>query len=139
MVSPNKVTDYNAVTSVQAADVLYLIRNSTDEKVLIQTLFGTIPVPIKTTERLFLGGTPQTINNGGAIVETTSVTLITNDSISALTIQNGESDGQIKILIFTAGVSNSTISGANLIAPIVLNTVGQTTLLLWQGTHWWVL
>ena len=137
----SKVTDFTAATSVNSADVLYLIQNGLDKKLTIATLLANLPSTlVKTSGLVALGGTSQLLPNSGVINATTVTTYITNTANSQLTISAGTQDGQLKIVVMTSGTHASTIVdllGGNKI----LSKVGDSVVLMWsqQTTKWCVL
>ena len=133
----NEVTGYGIAASINTTDVLYLIQNGADRQLSMITLFGAIPTPVSANTVFILGGTAQSINNSGTIQSTQNVTVLSNDSVCTLAIDNGVYQGQVKLVLFSSGSHTSTISGSNLFSNIVLSVVGSSVLLFWQGTYWW--
>ena len=138
----SKVTDLTAATSVNSADVLYLVQSSTDKKLSISTLLANLPATLtKFSGLLALGGTAQTLAGSGAINITSTVTFISNTGSAALTIADGTYDGQLKIIVCTSATSNSTISSNVGAASIVFSEPGHTAILMYRSTDskWYVL
>ena len=136
--SDSKVTEMTAATSVNLADVLYLIQNSTDKKISVATLLANLPATATKLSGTFsLSGTSQTINNSGAVNVTSSVTKITNDAAATLTIANGTNEGQIKIIICTAAANTTTLSSNVGPGAISFQRAGHSVLLIWQSGSWW--
>lgn len=135
-----KVTDFDVATTVEATDKLYLVRAGDDYQVTPVTLFANVPGPFRTLFPMYLGGTPQTLAEGGVVTVTQTTTRISNTGAVALTIDDGLFDGQIKIILTTGATSTSTLSGANLaITSVVFDAVGESAVLFWQGGAWWPL
>lgn len=136
-----KVSALTAATSVNSADVLYLIQSSTDKKISISTLLANLPATVTKFSGLIALGlsSPQTITNSGAIANTQTLTVISNDTAnSALTIANGTYEGQLKLILCSAALGNSVLTGSNIQAgSITFNSSGDTALLIWYNTDWW--
>lgn len=136
--SDSKVTEMTAATSVNSADVLYLIQNSTDKKISVATLLANLPTTATKLSGTFsLSGTSQTINNSGAVNVTSSVTKITNDTAATLTIANGTTEGQIKVILCTAATNTTTLSSNVGPGAISFQRAGHSVLLIWQSGSWW--
>ena len=133
-----KVSEMTAATSVNSADVVYLVQNSTDKKLSMSTLLGNLPnTPMKVGGLITLSGTPQSLANSGIITTTQTVTVITNSGTpSVLTINNGTYDGQIKVIISQAMGSTSTISSNLSCTSIVFNASGKSVQLMWYNNVW---
>jgi len=134
----SKVTDFTSATSVNSADVLYLIQNGLDKKITLATLLANLPnTLVKTQGLVAIGGSSQTLPNSGVINATTVMTYITNTTNSQLTISAGAHDGQLKIVVMTSGTHDSTIVdllGGN----VILSNVGDSVILMWlQQTNKW--
>lgn len=138
----SKVTDLTAATSVNSADVLYLVQNNTDRKLSISTLLANLPATLaKFSGTLAITGSKQVINNSGTINATMTVTHITNTANSVLNIASGSYDGQIKILVMTYGNHTSTLDSVLLGPALTFSKIGETAVLMWIGTEnqWCVL
>ena len=136
----SKVTDMTAATSVNSADVLYLVQNNADKKLSIATLLGNLPNSLmKVGGYLVLGGTPQTLAGAGTIQTTQTLSVITNTGSSALTISNGTYEGQLKVILMTSASGTSTISANLGVSNIAFNRAGHTMLLIWYNSKWWPL
>jgi hypothetical protein len=137
-----KVTDFTAATSVNSADVLYLIQGSNDRKITMSTLLANLPNSLTKFSGLValaMNGA-QTLIGSGVIQTTQTLTLISNTgTTSALTINDGSFDGQLKLIMFTSGAANSTITSNIKATSITFNSVGDTALLVWYSNDWWVL
>ena len=132
----SKVTDLTAATSVNSADVLYLVQNSLDRKLSISTLLANLPATLaKFSGLVALTGNKQTINNTGVINATDPVTFITNTADAVLNIANGSYDGQLKFIIMTYGIHASTLSSVLLGPAITFNAVGDSATLMWLSTQ----
>ena len=135
-----KVSDFDPAVSVQPTDLLYLIQNVIDKQVSIATIFSSIPVLANFGKQVILGGTPQILSNAGTITNTETITKISNTGISALAIQNGLYDGQIKIVICTAATNTSTLTGGNLAgASVAWPAATKSAILLWMAPQWYPL
>lgn len=134
------VTDFTVATTVNPTDAFYLVRTGTDMQVTAATFLANVSSLLKTTKQVVLGGTPQSISEAGTINVTTTTTQLSNTGTSALAIDDGLYDGQIKILLITSATGASTLTGANVgVTSVVFNTAGQTAVLFWIGAKWWPL
>lgn len=137
----SKVTEFTAATSVNSADVLYLIQSNTDKKITISTLLANLPNSLtKFSGLLALSfNSPQTLAGSGAITTTQTLTLISNSGASSLTINDGSYDGQIKVIMCTSASANSSITSNIKATTIVFNSAGDTAFLVWYSNDWWFL
>ena len=140
----SKVSDLTAATSVNSADVLYLIQSSTDKKISISTLLANLPNSLLKVGGLFAFNlnNPQIINNTGTINASTFFTVVNNTAGSyPLSIENGTHVGQVKLVMCgsAAGTSSITnnIKGSQTI--VAFNDAGQTALFVWYDNDWWVI
>lgn len=138
----SKVTDFSAATSVNSADVLYLIQGTADKKISISTLLANLPNSLTKFSGLialaFNGA--QTLAGSGTIQTTQTLTLISNTgTTSSLGINDGLYEGQIKVIMCTSASANSTITSNIKATSITFNSAGDTALLVWYGSDWWVL
>lgn len=135
----SKVTDMVAATSVNSADVLYLVQSNTDKKLSISTLLGNLPSTItKFAAPLVAGGTTQAITNGGTITATQTTTVITNTGLaSALVINNGTYEGQLKVILASTMAGSSVISSNISVSSITFSQAGHSALLIWIANKWW--
>jgi hypothetical protein len=138
----SKVTDFSAATSVNSADVLYLIQGTADKKISISTLLANLPNSLTKFSGLialaFNGA--QTLAGSGTIQTTQTLTLISNTgTTSSLGISDGLYEGQIKVIMCTSASANSTITSNIKATSITFNSAGDTALLVWYGSDWWVL
>jgi hypothetical protein len=138
----SKVTDFTAATSVNPADVLYVIQGSNDRKISMSTLLANLPDSLTKFSGLvaLAMNNAQTLVGSGAIQTTQTLTLISNTgATSYLTLNNGAFDGQIKIVLCTSATSNSTITNNIKATNITFSKAGDTVLLVWFNAEWWVL
>ena len=137
-----KVTDFTAATSANSADVLYLIQGSNDRKITLSTLLANLPNSLTKFSGLValaMNGA-QTLIGSGVVQTTQTLTLISNTGTTgSLTINDGSFDGQLKLIMFTSGAANSTITSNIKATSITFNSVGDTALLVWYSNDWWVL
>lgn len=132
----SKITDFNAATSVNSADVLYLVQGSSDRKISISTLLANLPATLaKFTGTVVLGGSAQSVINSGAINATTTTTYISNTANSVLTIANGLYEGQLKIVICTSATATSTIEVGVGADSVQFSEPGHTALLMYSTTQ----
>lgn len=139
----SKVSELTAATSVNSADVLYLVQSSTDKKLSMSTLLANLPNTLTKVGGLlaFNLDSPQTIANAGAINVTTLMTLISNTAGTyALTIADGTYVGQIKFIMCTSAAGTSSItSNIKGASSIAFTETGQTVVLMWYNSDWWVI
>lgn len=140
----SKVSELTAATTVNSADLLYLIQSSTDKKISISTLLANLPNSLLKVGGLFAFNlnSPQSITNAGTINASTFMTVISNTAgVYSLNIEDGTYVGQLKLVMCTsaAGTSSitSNIKGAQ--TNVVFTESGQTALLVWYTNDWWLL
>lgn len=85
-------------------------------------------------------GTIQTLTGAGAVDITNLVTELVTTGANALTLVDGAA-GQIKIITMKTYVGDGTLSPTNLAgyATITFNGVGDSVILLFDGTNWNIL
>jgi hypothetical protein len=135
-----KVSAMTAATSVNSADVLYLIQAGTDKKVSISTLLANLPATLtKFSGLLALGlNSPQSVTNGGTINATSTLTIVSNDTASStLVISNGSYEGQLKLVFCISALGTSTITDNIKATSIEFSEPGHTALLVWYSNDWW--
>lgn len=138
----SKVTELTAATSVNSADVLYLVQSSADKKLSISTLLANLPNTLTQFSGLIALGlqNPQTITNAGAINATTFLTTISNEAGAfALTIADGSYVGQLKLIVCSSAAGSSIISSNVKAGNITFSEPGHTALLVWYSSDWWVI
>lgn len=137
-----KVSALTAATSVNSADVLYLIQSGTDKKVSISTLLANLPATLTKFSGLIALGlaSPQTLTNSGNITTTQTLTIISNDiSSAALTISDGSYEGQLKLILCTAALGTSSLTANIKATEIDFSEPGHSALLIWYSNDWWVI
>ena len=136
----SKVSELTAATSVNSADVLYLIQSNTDKKISMSTLLANLPNTLtKFSGLLALSlNSPQTLAGSGTVNATTFLTTISNTSGSfALTLADGTHVGQLKLIMCTAATGTSTISSGLRSCTAAFTETGHTLLLVWYDNDWW--
>lgn len=137
----SKVTDLTAATSVNSADVLYLVQSNTDKKISISTLLANLPSTLtKFSGLLALGlSSPQSIANAGTINATTTLTVITNEAGTySLGLSDGTYVGQLKLVMCSSAAGTSSItSNIKGASSISFTETGHTILLVWYSNDWW--
>jgi len=134
----SKVSDMTAATSVNSADLLYVVQSAVDKKMSFTTLLGNLPdVATRLGSILALGGTPQALFNTGLITATETITILTNDAPQTLTISNGTYVGQIKVLLMNSSGNAATLSTNVSVTSVTFSQVGHSSLLIWYGSSWW--
>ena len=134
----SKVSDMTAATSVNSADLLYVVQSAVDKKMSFTTLLGNLPdVATRLGGILALGGTPQALFNTGLITATETITILTNDAPQTLTISNGTYVGQIKVLLMNSSGNAATLSTNVSVTSVTFSQVGHSSLLIWYGSSWW--
>jgi len=103
------------------------------------TIATTLGVTGLTTLTGGLKGGVQTLSGAGAINLTTLVTKLSTTGANALTLADG-AEGQIKFITCIAYVGDGTLTPTNLGAAttITFNSAGDSCLLVFLGTDWWV-
>jgi hypothetical protein len=136
----SKVTDFSAATSVNSADVLYLIQNNSDKKITLTTLLANLPPTLAKFSGLIAlqFNSAQTIVNSGTVTATQTLTLISNTTQSSLTINDGQYEGQLKIIMCTSATATSSIT-SNIKTNVSFKQAGDTAILAWYNNDWWVL
>ena len=139
----SKVSELTAATTVNSADLLYLIQASTDKKISISTLLANLPNTLLKVGGLFAFNlnSPQSISNAGTINASTFMTVISNGSgVYSLNIEDGTYVGQLKLIMCTAAAGTSSItSNIKGINSVAFTSEGHTILLVWYTNDWWVL
>ena len=138
----SKVTDLTAATSVNSADVLYLIQSSTDKKISISTLLANLPATLTKFSGLIALSlnSPQTIVGSGTINATTFLTSISNAAGTyALSITDGTYVGQLKLVLCTAAGGTTNISSGLKGCTAAFTETGHSLLLVWYDNDWWVI
>jgi hypothetical protein len=127
------VAGFTVALTVLPTDKLYLVRDGQDYQITPAVLFGSgLPITLNLQKPLALGGSVQTLSGSGAITSTGTLTNLTNDAQSVYTINDGEVDGQIKVIKMKefggVGVLSTNID----VASITWNAVGDTAVLMWS-------
>jgi hypothetical protein len=138
----SKVTDLTAATSVNSADVLYLIQTNTDKKISISTLLANLPNTLTQFSGLLAVGlnNPQTIANSGTVNATTFMTVITNTAGTySLSLTDGTYQGQLKLIMCSSASGSTSITSNLKGCNAAFTEAGQTLLLVWYQTDWWVI
>lgn len=136
----SKVSELTAATSVNSADVLYLIQSSTDKKVSMSTLLANLPATLTKFSGLVALSlnSAQSIIGSGTINSTTFMTTISNAAGSyALTVADGTYVGQLKLVMCTAASGTSSITGGLKGCTAAFTETGHTLLLVWYDNDWW--
>ena len=139
----SKVSELTAATTVNSADLLYLIQSSTDKKISISTLLANLPNTLLKVGGLFAFNlnSPQSISNAGTINATTFMTTISNTAgVYALNLDDGTYVGQLKLVMCTAAAGSSSItSNIKGITSVAFTEPGHTILLGWYTNDWWII
>jgi hypothetical protein len=139
----SKVSELTAATTVNSADLLYLIQSSTDKKISISTLLANLPNTLTKVGGLFAFNlsSPQTIANAGTINATTFFTVISNTAgVYSLNIDDGTYVGQLKLVMCSAAAGTSSItSNIKGASSIAFTEPGQTAILIWYNSDWWII
>ena len=139
----SKVSELTAATTVNSADLLYLIQSSTDKKISISTLLANLPNSLLKVGGLFAFNlnSPQSITNAGTINATTFMTVISNTAgVYALNLDDGTYVGQLKLVMCTAAAGTSSItSNIKGITSVAFTEPGHTILLVWYTNDWWII
>jgi hypothetical protein len=136
----SKVSDLTAATSVNTADVLYLIQSNTDKKISMSTLLANLPATLTKFSGLIALSlnNPQNIVGSGAVNATTFLTTISNTTgVYSLTIADGTHIGQLKLIMCTAAAGTSSITTGVKGCTVGFTRAGHTLLLVWYDNDWW--
>lgn len=138
----SKLTELTAATSVNGADVVYLVQSSTDKKLSISTLLANLPdVLTKFGGLLALDvSDPQTLTNDGAINITETVTLLTSEAGTHLvTLSDGSYPGQIKIILCSSAAGTQRLISNIQGTSIEFSEAGHSAILMFYSGVWWIL
>src|SRR5262245_58257876 len=84
----------------------------------------------------------ETVSAAGALSVSLETTLLSITGTKAYTLANGTYEGQVKIVISIAAASTpaGTLTPTNLGGgtSLAFNAVGDSCMLVWHGTDWWV-
>jgi len=136
----SKVSELTAATSVNSADVLYLVQSSTDKKLSMSTLLANLPNTLAKFSGLIAlsAGSPQTLVGSGTVNSSKFMTTISNTAGSfALTMADGTQDGQLKLIMCTSATGTSTISDGLKGCTAEFTETGHTLLCMWFDNDWW--
>jgi hypothetical protein len=136
----SKVSELTAATSVNSADVLYLIQSSTDKKISMSTLLANLPNTLTKFSGLIALSldSAQSIVGSGTINSTTFMTTISNAAGTyALTIVDGSYVGQLKLIMCSSASGTSSITSNLKGCTAAFTETGHTLLLVWYDNDWW--
>lgn len=137
-----KVSDFDTATVVKPTGLLYLIQDNKDYKVSIATLLANLPATLFKFQGnlVFPAINPQTISNSGIITSTEFLTVVSNDGgTHYLNINDGQHNGQLKLVMAATMVGESTITSNIKADHIVFSEPGMTIFLMWYNMNWWIL
>ena len=138
----SKVTDLTAATSVNSADVLYLVQSSADKKISMSTLLANLPATLTQFSGLISVSmsNPQIISNAGTVNATTFATVITNTAGTySLTLSDGTYIGQLKLILCSSASGTSNITSNLKGCSAAFTEPGHSLLLVWYGSDWYVI
>lgn len=138
----SKITELTAATSVNPADVLYLVQSSTDKKLSISTLLANLPNTLTQFSGLIAVGlaNAQTLTGSGAIDITKFATILNNSAGTYLaTIADGTYQGQLKLILCNSASGTTNISANLRGCTAAFTRTGDTLLLVWYGSDWYVI
>jgi hypothetical protein len=103
------------------------------------TLSSTLAVTGMATLTGGLKGGVQTLSGAGAINLTTPLTRLVTTGANALTLADG-SEGQLKAIVMLTDGGDGTLTPTNFGngTTITFNDVGDSVLLVFLGTDWWI-
>lgn len=85
----------------------------------------------------------ETLTGAGAVNPDKLVTMLVTNGANALTLANGEVQGQIKIITMKTDGGDGTLTPTSLVAgastTITFNDVGDSVVLMWNGAAWNIL
>jgi hypothetical protein len=138
----SKITELTAATSVNPADVLYLVQSSTDKKLSISTLLANLPNTLTQFSGLIAVGlaNAQTLTGSGAIDITKFATILNNSAGTYLaTIADGTYQGQLKLILCNSASGTTNISANLRGCTAAFTRTGDALLLVWYGSDWYVI
>ena len=131
-----KITALSEANSL-STDYLFHVVDSpssspSNKKVTVTNVITKLPTYIG------FSGTPQTLTGAGAINSTTPITLLVTTGSDALTIADGNVDGQLKFIVMKTDGGDGTLTGANLVGTsIVFADAGDAVTLIWTDSKWY--
>lgn len=135
--SDDTVLDYTVCTTWIGNETFYIIQSGIDKQISPTNLFAAVPVLSKFNGKFGWGGANQVIANTGTVTLLTTVTTLTNDQASVVTMPTGTFNGQLKILILTARTATTTLAGPIGNTSIALTKKGDSAMLMYQSSFWW--
>lgn len=104
------------------------------------TVGGTLGVTGMTTLTGGLTGGVQTLTGAGAVNLTTPITHLVTTGANALTLADGNV-GQVKAIVMLTDGGDGTLTPTNFGngTTITFNDVGDSVLLVFLGTDWWII
>lgn len=134
----SKVSELTAASSAGSSDLLYIVQSNTSKKITIANLFASAANPTL-SGNVTLSGV-QSLLAAGVINSTSPITNLTGDGSGGVCSIVAGSTNQIKIVNFVSGTGTYTIYG-NIAgnANVVLNNVGDTALMLYNNSKWYVI
>ena len=85
----------------------------------------------------------ETFTGAGALNPDKLVSRIVSTGANALTLADGEVEGQLKIIVMKTDGGDATLTPAHLVAAanttITFNDVGDSVILYWNGVAWNIL
>jgi len=134
----SKVSELTAATSAGSSDLFYIVQSNTSKKITIANLFASAANPTL-SGNIKLSG-EQSLVSAGIINITSPITTLTGDTSGGTCSIPSGSSNQIKIINYIAGTGTYTISG-NIAgnANVQLNNVGDTALMLYNNSKWYVI
>jgi len=134
----SKVSELTAASSAGSSDLLYIVQSSTSKKITVANLFASAANPTL-SGNITLSG-QQSMLAAGVINTTSPITNLTGDGSGGICSLPTGSANQIKIVNYISGTGIYTIYG-NIAgnANVVLNNVGDTALMLYNNSKWYVI
>lgn len=138
----SKVTDLTAATSVNPADVLYLVQSGSDKKLSVSTLLANLPNTLTQFSGLLALGlsNAQTLAGSGAIDITKFATILTNtEGTYTVTIADGTYVGQLKLILCSSANGTTNLTANLRGCTAAFTETGHSLLLVWHGSDWYVI
>ena len=137
----SKLSELTAATSVAAADTMYVVQGGASKKVTNANVFGSIATPALFADKVSIGD-HQNVTSAGALSNDYNVHLIVNPSAGGTLTLTAGTEGQLKTIIMTSNTSavSLLLDDSDLgHDTITFDGAGDTALLIYAGSKWWML
>jgi len=138
----SKVSELTAASSASGSDLLYLVQSSTSKKISVGNFFNSAHNP-NLIGNVSITGTETVTGSGFLSVVKPISSLVGGGALTALSLPNGLSNGQLKIVTFTTQTSGGTftINAGNIAGSVDVQfkREGDSAILLYVNSKWHVL